>query len=95
MLSKKKFVQIMENLKRKYDDNNKFYDDWYNLFGSTPDWTFNNDYYSEAIEFLGMLMEDKDHVIDYFVCDCDWKFNSFQIYIEDKNTGEEKIFEIS
>jgi hypothetical protein len=95
MLSKEKFVLIMTRLHKKYLNNDKFYDNWYNLLGSTPDWVFENDYYSEAIEFLEMLMEDKNHLISYFTSDCGWDFNNFQISIKDKKTKDTTIYTIS
>lgn len=76
---KETFVKIMSKLVDKYKSNEKWINDVDKCLSGALEDIIEHDYFSEVLELLTLMFDDKNEWIDYFIfeCECNW----FEYYV--------------
>jgi hypothetical protein len=82
-VNKKNFIRIMEKFAKKKIENEKFYDQCYNLFGAHfIDTIMQKDNEPFMIEVIEAELNDECKWLSYFIYECKMNFETFCDWIE-------------
>lgn len=82
-MTKEQFIHLMTVIKKKYREIEKFWDGFYDLFGSCSDKLVETTSLSEVIGAIADIVGDKEEWIYWYVYENDWGENGLE-YV-DKN----------
>lgn len=88
-MTKEQFVYLMTVIKKKYREIEKFWDEFYDLFGSCSDKLVETTSLGEIISTIADIVDDKEEWIYWYVFENDWGENGLE-YI-DKNGNASKL----
>ena len=88
-MAKKQFIKLMTVIKKKYREIEKFWNEFYDLFGSCSDKLVETTSLGEIISTIADIVDDKGEWIYWYVFENDWGENGLE-YI-DKNGNSSKL----
>lgn len=84
-MTKEQFIKLMTVIKKKYGEIERFWDGFYDLFGSCSDKLVEITSLGEIIGVIADIVDDKEEWIYWYVYENDWVENGLE-YVN-KNGG--------
>lgn len=77
-MTKEQFIKFMTVIKKKYREIEKFWNGFYDLFGSCSDKLIETTSLSEIIGTIADIVDDKEEWIYWYVFENDWGENGLE-----------------
>lgn len=88
-MNKEQFIKLMTVIKKKYREIERFWDGFYDLFGSCSDKLVEITSLGEIIGVIADIVDDKEEWIYWYVFENDWGENGLEY--TDKNGNAFKL----
>lgn len=84
-MTKEQFIKLMTVVKKKYREIEKFWDGFYDLFGSCSDKLVETTSLNEITSVIADIVDDKEEWIYWYVYENDWGENGLEGIDKDGN----------
>lgn len=71
-MTKEQFIRLMTVIKKKYEETEKFWDDFYDLFGSCGDKLAEAISLDEIISVISEIIGDNKYWIEWYIYEKEW-----------------------
>lgn len=71
-MTKEQFIRLMTVIKNKYEETEKFWDDFYDLFGSCGDKLVEAISLDEIISVISEIIGDNESWIEWYIYEKEW-----------------------
>lgn len=86
-MTKEQFIKLMTVVKKKYRETEKFWNEFYDLFGSCSDKLIETTSLSEIIGKIADIVDDKEEWIYWYVYQNDWGENGLEYVTKNGNAS--------